>query len=91
MCLVKDNAAHAEISHIPHVENHDMIITRTNVIVRSLAGAVRLRIIGCLNPLHHLENITHLGGVKVGTRQYTCVFLSVFEGDVARKTLDTAR
>jgi hypothetical protein len=91
VCLVEDNAVDMEICDVTHIEDHDMVVARADVVVRWLAVTVHVRVICCLDLLDHLEDVAHLGWIEIGAREHACVLLAVLQRNVTRQPLDTER
>lgn len=62
--LVEHHVVDIEISNIAHVERHDMVVTRANVVVGSLGGTVGLRAGSGHQLLDHLENVSQFARVQ---------------------------
>lgn len=77
-----------EVGNVTHIEDHNMIISRANVVVGWLAGTVDLGIVRCLDFFDHFENVAHLGRIEIGARENARVLFSVLQCNIARKSLD---
>lgn len=62
--LVKHHVVDIEIGNVAHVKGHDVVITRTDVVVGNGACAIGLGIASGHQLLDHLEDITQLAGVQ---------------------------
>ena len=62
--LIQHHVVNIEVSNIAHVERHDMVVTRTNVVVRSLGGTVGLRAGSGHQLLDHLEDVSQFARVQ---------------------------
>lgn len=62
--LVKHHVVDIEIGNVAHVKGHDVVVTRTDVVVGNVTSAIGLGIAGGHQLLDHLEDITQLAGVQ---------------------------
>lgn len=62
--LVKYHVIDIEIGNVAHVKGHDVVVTRTDIVVGNVACAIGLGIAGGHQFLDHLEDITQLARVQ---------------------------
>lgn len=65
--LVEHNVVDIKVGHVAHIERHDMVIARANIVVGDVTSAIGLSVACRQELLDHLENVSKLARVQRGT------------------------